>query len=610
MFNVKGFPSIFFFLDGEMKFGFSGARVDALEQAVEKIYSGVLISDVKLNFPEGKVKIIRMNNHFEFQLTFLCQAAEGPVAEFLPLVSLELPETIKNHPFPELVRKIGGVLPLSNDGPEGQMKIIMMLQLEFMPAQAQAKTLQDLTQMTAEMKSRMRVGMMRQFHMIGTMPGAALLDAVKTHNKPLAKFLLETLHADVNYVAPQDGNNSLMWAAWINRPDLVELLIEHKATLTHSNHKKQNCLHWATMSNDVISMRLMLERKADVNALDQDGYSMAISAAQYGHTPILQYLKSHGADIFAKDSDDRTCLHWAAYKGEMVATEWLVAQGFALDAKDTKGRCPLHWAASADKGEIVKFMLLEYPGAYVTMQDAEGRTPYQVAEMKKSARAMAAFDSINLEVKKNSGWVCWEKIFCQNRYTMTSTRNEVHDFGRKSVMWFWTLMLLSMAHVIVLRLGYDDDDVIGNWRLIFLLVCGGLTLIFFALVNLTDPGFIKSNQHIKTKIGGTLTTALPMPLAAARENEKDIIGESKVSVLGGGSSGPIADPSTPVAPRSDSKDVELGQGARAPLADPHTALTYNGLTYEECLKKGYLECICVTCAVNAFFPLAHFPGDL
>lgn len=65
-----------------------------------------------------------------------------------------------------------------------------------------------------------------------------------------------------------------------------------------------------------------------------------------------------------------------------------MAQGLPLDLADTKGRAPIHWAASQNAWKVVKFMLLEFPGAYTTAKDAEGRTPLEVAEFKKSDKTI------------------------------------------------------------------------------------------------------------------------------------------------------------------------------------------------------------------------------
>jgi 26S proteasome non-ATPase regulatory subunit 10 len=71
-------------------------------------------------------------------------------------------------------------------------------------------------------------------------------------------------------------------------------------------------LHHAASAGHVDILQLLLNHGASVNAVNNDGRTPLHYAASWGHVDILQLLLSHGASVNAVDKEGGTPLHDAA----------------------------------------------------------------------------------------------------------------------------------------------------------------------------------------------------------------------------------------------------------------------------------------------------------
>jgi uncharacterized protein len=157
----------------------------------------------------------------------------------------------------------------------------------------------------------------------------ALMLAARTGSVPVAKQLLAR-GADVNASEKWRGQTALMWAAGNDHPDMVELLLAHKAkpdiraafndwgAQITSEPRAQyrptgglTALMYAGRSGCVRCIEVLLKRGADVNLPNPDGVTALMIAIDNLHYDAARYLLEHGANPHVWDWYGRTALYVA-----------------------------------------------------------------------------------------------------------------------------------------------------------------------------------------------------------------------------------------------------------------------------------------------------------
>jgi ankyrin repeat protein len=161
---------------------------------------------------------------------------------------------------------------------------------------------------------------------------SALMLASLTGNDRAVRILLER-GADVNHVQER-GQTALMWAASEGHADVLEILIEHRATLGLRSIESTlderrppgalSALHFAARHGDLDSVRVLAEAGADLNPAMAEGTTPIIMAIVNGHYELALYLLNHGADANLTDQYNRGPLYATI---DMRNVQW--AQGSA-----------------------------------------------------------------------------------------------------------------------------------------------------------------------------------------------------------------------------------------------------------------------------------------
>ncbi|KAH7007623.1 ankyrin repeat-containing domain protein [Ilyonectria destructans] len=117
----------------------------------------------------------------------------------------------------------------------------------------------------------------------------------------------------------QDALNRtpLIWAAALNRPRTVELLLEHMADVSRVDKHNKTALHWAMVSQAAEVAELLLNPRASLEARDCFGRTPLHKVAKVSRsTELINLPIKHGASVDARDDiHERTPLHLAANPG-------------------------------------------------------------------------------------------------------------------------------------------------------------------------------------------------------------------------------------------------------------------------------------------------------
>lgn len=127
--------------------------------------------------------------------------------------------------------------------------------------------------------------------------------------------------ADPNLMT--DRKTPLMLAAYANKVEVVQLLLEKGARIDEINKMRETALMKSSAGEAVDVVRLLLERGADVNAKRIDGWSALTFAVWLKNREIAQMLIDKNADIHARCADGRSLLAIAKENNDKEMIELL-----------------------------------------------------------------------------------------------------------------------------------------------------------------------------------------------------------------------------------------------------------------------------------------------
>ena len=140
--------------------------------------------------------------------------------------------------------------------------------------------------------------MKNQYHIL------EFIEAVCQENLSLMVQLLAKV--DINE-QNSEGYTALQHAIWLNKPDLVQWLLDNGACAHSPNHQGNTPLHIATWcsyrdynatSKAIIPIcRLLLNKKASVNVINGFGLTPLHHAIYYNFTDVVKLMLEQDADI-------------------------------------------------------------------------------------------------------------------------------------------------------------------------------------------------------------------------------------------------------------------------------------------------------------------------
>lgn len=174
----------------------------------------------------------------------------------------------------------------------------------------------------------------------GSVTGVApLQDAAAKGQLAAARFLLEN-HADINVGEGRGAGTPLHYAAVNGHKSMVELLLDHGAT---------------------------------VDARDLHGYTPLYVAASKGFQAVAEVLLDRGADVNARTDDNSTPLHAAVAQRQVRMVEWLLEHKADVDAQDGRENATALICAVRNRDAKIVELLLGH-NANPNLKTKEGHT--------------------------------------------------------------------------------------------------------------------------------------------------------------------------------------------------------------------------------------------
>jgi ankyrin repeat protein len=170
------------------------------------------------------------------------------------------------------------------------------------------------------------------------------------------------------------GYTGLMAASERGRPDIVKLLLDHKADPNVAGRDGGTALMLAAENNQPDIVKQLIDRGADPNRQDNNGWTAVLKAAYQGNAKCIEILASH-----TKLELDRALLV-ATLMERKDAVKVLLDNGAEVDFRASDGRTPLILAAGKGNKDIVELLLQS--GADASLTDQAGQTAQSVAAAK------------------------------------------------------------------------------------------------------------------------------------------------------------------------------------------------------------------------------------
>ena len=117
----------------------------------------------------------------------------------------------------------------------------------------------------------------------------------------------------------------------------VEPLVKTPALINAKDARGWTALMIAARENRPEILRLLLRHRADVNVRNKIGETALMHAANSDRIAIVQMLLDHGASVDTKNNAGWTALTYAAWKGHRLTVETLLSKGANARIRDKDG---------------------------------------------------------------------------------------------------------------------------------------------------------------------------------------------------------------------------------------------------------------------------------
>ena len=189
-----------------------------------------------------------------------------------------------------------------------------------------------------------------------------LADAAEALDRTTVRTLLQ-YRVGVD-AAQVDGMTALLWAAYHNDLELVQLLVGAGADVLAANRYGVTSLSLACTNANAEMVERLLAAGADPNTVLPGGETALMTAARTGSLGAVVALLESGADAHARDNRrGQTALMWAAAEGHVDVVKELIQAGADFRTPLDSGFTPLLFAVREGRMEVVEAFL--EAGAYV-----------------------------------------------------------------------------------------------------------------------------------------------------------------------------------------------------------------------------------------------------
>lgn len=210
---------------------------------------------------------------------------------------------------------------------------------------------------------------------------------------------------DINQ-ALLDGVRPVQTVIARNKPDLLQLLLNHHVELNFMGQYQHSVLHTHAYSQmDASWVPVLVAAGADIHAQTDHHWSALHVAAACGKMELVRTLVDQGANIHMQDSSGMTPLEDAVSNQQFDVADFLVKRGSVLALGPDQGTALHRLAANIDFSSKALHKMIEL-GVLINQQDGSGKTALHSAmEPEYDAERITAIVNagIDLNLKDHDG---------------------------------------------------------------------------------------------------------------------------------------------------------------------------------------------------------------
>ncbi|XP_063912691.1 ankyrin-3-like [Zophobas morio] len=182
-------------------------------------------------------------------------------------------------------------------------------------------------------------------------------------------------------IRDNEDNNALHHASklWEDNRDLLKLLIKKGIHIDAQNKYGETVLQLACLKGDQEIVEMALEHNASVN-ISNEGLSNALhyaSRSWWNNRDIIKLLIKKGIEVNAQNENGTTSLQLACGNGDLEITKMLLEFGACINIVDKQNHTALNYASklSTDNRSIIKLLIKK--GINVSAESKNGTTALQ-----------------------------------------------------------------------------------------------------------------------------------------------------------------------------------------------------------------------------------------
>lgn len=178
------------------------------------------------------------------------------------------------------------------------------------------------------------------------------------------------------------GDSALTLAALVGPPNMLQLLLNHNADISHQNNEGYTAI-MISAQNDLADCVRFLQQtgSVDVNATNNRGDTALMVAAETGHMRSLNELLPHYRNINKQNNEGSTALILTACNGFIDCARALRQSQADLFSTCNQGDQAFMKAASNGHNDVMEYLLDEANNAHIDHQNTR----------RESALILAAF---------------------------------------------------------------------------------------------------------------------------------------------------------------------------------------------------------------------------
>ncbi|XP_063906156.1 ankyrin-3-like [Zophobas morio] len=183
-------------------------------------------------------------------------------------------------------------------------------------------------------------------------------------------------------IRDNEDNNALHHASklWEDNRDLLKLLIKKSIHIDAQNKYGETVLQFACLKGDQEIVEMALEHNASVN-ISNEGLSNALhyaSRSWWNNRDVIKLLIKKGIDVNAQNENGTTALQLACGNGDLEITKMLFEFGACINIVDKQNHTALNYASnlSTDNRNIIKLLIKK--GINVNAESKNGITALQI----------------------------------------------------------------------------------------------------------------------------------------------------------------------------------------------------------------------------------------